>query len=1040
MFNAATSFGTYGLPEAHAAVSGYRLPWSAGLPAYMSWGAVGHRYLAADFDIQGSSTAGIVRAAKGGTVRFRKDTSQRNCPYNSATQTWACSWQYANIVVIEHPGSEFSWYMHLAPGTIPAAVQEGSAVAQGAILGVEGNTGWATGVHLHFHVTTTYAGVSGTGDLRAPIWQESFQEVNFAEYSWQAVQVFGWKTSQNSGGNSATCPAPVLNSPAAGQVLSDRNVAFSWNGVSCGQGFTFRIKNVATMDAGGSTIVDTGEGGTSRQVSIPDQWLNQDLYWGVRAANAAGAQWAVRSFRIQPGNSGGDACTPSADQAAIYVDINYTGSCSRLNINNYSDTGALNIANDAVSSLRVGSNVRLVLCRDGNYGGTCETFSGDDADLRDNQIGNDQASSGRVERRVSNDPCPGPALAGPADGAVSGNPNVNFSWSAPNGCAFNGYTLRIKDTPDMERGGTVIFDDGIGATSADRSIPAQWQGRDLYWGVRTANPLSPNWSVHRFRIETPSETDPQSLSSGQRIDARLDPANEDDTFTFNATAGQVATVTMTKIDASDLDSYVELFGPNGLVGYNDDNGGLDSRLVATLPQTGNYRIIAHSFQRASGGNYRLGFDLTSASVSSDSDDGAWLSYGNALRGTISPSADRDTYYFTGVAGRTISLRMTKQVADLDSFVELYDPNGTKVGENDDGGGDYNSWLVTNLTSAGTYRVVARSFNSASSGAYNISLDNFSGGNLALDKQAYASSYEDGNASLAPGMATDGNRSTRWSSAFTDNQWLYVDLGEDKSINQVVLRWEAAFADRYDIYVRGANESSWRVVYQTDSADGNIDTISFTPTTARYVAMVGRHRYAYYGWQQFGYSLWELEVFNTLTALVPTVPPDTEEKPPETLVPLVPLPPQPEGKEEPVFGAGSEQENTPAALSDTNTPAPNIEPGEIYGPPTTGLELSADRVVTGRDALTLMATNAHDNDQQGNGIVAYRWTSDIDGFLGDRAVMTISTQRLAVGIHVISLEVQDNEGNWSIPAQALLEVQATPDTQQEWQVYLPLVTR
>src|SRR5580692_10893138 len=38
-------------------------------------------------------------------------------------------------------------------------------------------------------------------------------------------------------------------------------------------------------------------------------------------------------------------------------------------------------------------------------------------------------------------------------------------------------------------------------------------------------------------------------------------------------------------------------------------------------------------------------------------------------------------------------------------------------------------------------------------------------------------------------ATDGNLSTRWSSAFSDPQWLEVDLGSAQSICQVVIHWE-----------------------------------------------------------------------------------------------------------------------------------------------------------------------------------------------------------------------------------------------------------
>src|SRR5450759_2116874 len=41
-------------------------------------------------------------------------------------------------------------------------------------------------------------------------------------------------------------------------------------------------------------------------------------------------------------------------------------------------------------------------------------------------------------------------------------------------------------------------------------------------------------------------------------------------------------------------------------------------------------------------------------------------------------------------------------------------------------------------------------------------------------------------------ATDGNTGTRWSSAFSDPQWIRIDLGATANITQVVLNWETAY--------------------------------------------------------------------------------------------------------------------------------------------------------------------------------------------------------------------------------------------------------
>jgi hypothetical protein len=52
-------------------------------------------------------------------------------------------------------------------------------------------------------------------------------------------------------------------------------------------------------------------------------------------------------------------------------------------------------------------------------------------------------------------------------------------------------------------------------------------------------------------------------------------------------------------------------------------------------------------------------------------------------------------------------------------------------------------------------------------------------NLALNKPATCSSTDD--ATRTADKAVDGNTSTRWSSAYSDPQWIYVDLGSTQTM-------------------------------------------------------------------------------------------------------------------------------------------------------------------------------------------------------------------------------------------------------------------
>jgi endo-1,3(4)-beta-glucanase len=125
-------------------------------------------------------------------------------------------------------------------------------------------------------------------------------------------------------------------------------------------------------------------------------------------------------------------------------------------------------------------------------------------------------------------------------------------------------------------------------------------------------------------------------------------------------------------------------------------------------------------------------------------------------------------------------------------------------------------------------------------------------NLALGKMAVASTSYPG---FGPSNTTDGNLTSRWSSQFSDSEWIYVDLGAVYTINQVVLRWEAAYGRGYTIEV-SSDAVVWSGVYSTTVGDGGVDDITLaSPVSGRYVRMLGTQRGTMYG-----YSLWEFEVF------------------------------------------------------------------------------------------------------------------------------------------------------------------------------------
>ncbi|MYS22319.1 Beta-glucanase, GH16 family [Streptomyces sp. DvalAA-14] len=124
-------------------------------------------------------------------------------------------------------------------------------------------------------------------------------------------------------------------------------------------------------------------------------------------------------------------------------------------------------------------------------------------------------------------------------------------------------------------------------------------------------------------------------------------------------------------------------------------------------------------------------------------------------------------------------------------------------------------------------------------------------NLALNKTATASSQE--NVAFPASSAVDGNNGTRWSSAFSDPQWLQVDLGATHTICKAVLNWETAYGKAFQIQTSN-DGSTWTTLYSTTTGTGGTQTLNLSGS-GRYIRVYGTTRST-----QYGYSLWEFQVY------------------------------------------------------------------------------------------------------------------------------------------------------------------------------------
>ena len=143
----------------------------------------------------------------------------------------------------------------------------------------------------------------------------------------------------------------------------------------------------------------------------------------------------------------------------------------------------------------------------------------------------------------------------------------------------------------------------------------------------------------------------------------------------------------------------------------------------------------------------------------------------------------------------------------------------------------------------------------------------------LSGTATASSIEDNDAQYSADKAIDGNTSTRWSSAYVDPSYITIDLGTASEITGVKLVWEDAYATSYQIRVSD-DGTNWRTVYTDSSGNGGTDVIELSDVSARYVQMYGTSRTTI-GGTQYGYSLYEFEVYGNKAIAVPATFNSTE---------------------------------------------------------------------------------------------------------------------------------------------------------------------
>jgi mannan endo-1,4-beta-mannosidase len=130
----------------------------------------------------------------------------------------------------------------------------------------------------------------------------------------------------------------------------------------------------------------------------------------------------------------------------------------------------------------------------------------------------------------------------------------------------------------------------------------------------------------------------------------------------------------------------------------------------------------------------------------------------------------------------------------------------------------------------------------------------SGINVAYNRPVTVSSTE--NSTNIGSKAVDANGTTRWSSLYSDTQWIYVDLGITYNINRVKITWETAYGKNYYLET-SPDGSTWTNLKTVSNNTSLINDHTGLSRSARYVRIYCTARGTAYG-----YSIFEFEVYGT----------------------------------------------------------------------------------------------------------------------------------------------------------------------------------
>ncbi|MCW5826835.1 MAG: PPC domain-containing protein, partial [Gemmatimonadaceae bacterium] len=318
-----------------------------------------------------------------------------------------------------------------------------------------------------------------------------------------------------------------------------------------------------------------------------------------------------------------------------------------------------------------------------------------------------------------------------------------------------------------------------------------------------------------------------------------------DAYSFEGRAGQVVEISM---ESTDFDAFLALgmAGSDSVVARDDDSGAnSDALIVARLPRTGRYVILANSYGRDASGSYTLGIrtglpTVATANVIGRAPTDRRIRIGQSVEGNLAEATEAmedaspfQVWYFEGRAGQRVTLNLRS--AEFDTYLHVAQVGGKQVlATDDDSGGGTNARITLALPANGMYAVVANALRPNGRGRYTLEMRDGSSIDWTAMTDRDVLAVADSFPALAAGQPVRGTLSAR-SPVRTDNTPFNGYVLQGRAGETVQIDMEASGFDAYlSIGIAGTDS----IIGNDDDGGGGTNarlTVTF-PRTGRYVVM------------------------------------------------------------------------------------------------------------------------------------------------------------------------------------------------------------